>query len=281
MSTPINACVATKVSTPATNLTAVLLADSFLERNSWFPGVVVAVLLFIIGTASTLYLRQRDKDAKHMDYRIIEDTPIFSGPERPELLQVTYFGEDVTDPRKTRVRFKNTGKQTIAESDCIEPYLIRRGSAKLLDHNVIENDKLVTLLGGEVNTLSLKPKTLNSGKWFTVQLFYDGGAQDELTVTGSINSETRPTAIYPSKREREEANRPLKIVAPLGAVMIVLALIILIPSYSPTVDNRAWASMGAVLMFVGIIATIVAAFITFLARRRLKARLRPQPIEDD
>jgi hypothetical protein len=53
-----------------------LLADSFLERNSWVPGVAAAVILFIVGTCITLYLRRRDKDSKHLDYRILSDTPI-------------------------------------------------------------------------------------------------------------------------------------------------------------------------------------------------------------
>lgn len=49
-----------------------LLADSFLQRNSWMPGVVAAVVLFLIGTGITLYLRQRDRDSKHLDYASLQ-----------------------------------------------------------------------------------------------------------------------------------------------------------------------------------------------------------------
>jgi hypothetical protein len=104
----------------------VLLADSFLQRNSWLPGVISAVVLYIIGTSITLYFRQKDKASKTLDYRIIDDVPIFSGHDRPEKLRVIYGTADVNtevnDPRVTRVHFKNTGKQVIEAADFLESF---------------------------------------------------------------------------------------------------------------------------------------------------------------
>jgi hypothetical protein len=59
---------------------------------------------------------------------------------------VTYKNVDVSDPRLTQIRFKNTGKPTIEATDFEEPYRIQRGKAELLDHSVIESSTQATEL---------------------------------------------------------------------------------------------------------------------------------------
>ncbi|WP_139809753.1 hypothetical protein [Mycobacterium avium] len=104
-----------------------LLADSFLSRNSWLPGVVVAVVLFLITTGLALHWRNRDKDSKHLDYQILSDTPIVTSRDRPEILKVIYGANKVSNPFITELRFKNTGKQLSKQA--ISLLLWRSGKA--------------------------------------------------------------------------------------------------------------------------------------------------------
>ncbi|WP_143119639.1 hypothetical protein [Mycobacterium avium] len=83
-----------------------LLADSFLSRNSWLSGVVVAVVLFLITTGLALHWRNRDKDSKHLDYQILSDTPIVTSRDRPEILKVIYGANKVSNPFITELRSK-------------------------------------------------------------------------------------------------------------------------------------------------------------------------------
>lgn len=204
-------CVGTVSSPLWATFDRVILADSFLQRNSWLPGVSVAIVLSIIATSITLYLRQKDEASKTLDYGVIDDVPIFSGHDRPEKLRVIYGTADVNtevnDPRVTRVRFKNTGKQVIDATDFLESFAITRPSSKILDVNVFEESEhdLVSIselaLSDNESSVKFSMKTLNPGDWFTVQLVYDGGEGESITVSGRIKGQTRRPEIFSTRDE--------------------------------------------------------------------------------
>ncbi len=184
---------------------AVLLAESWVERNPTSIGVIATAVVGIIGWLLLWYFREKDKNSKHLDYRIISDIPIFSSSDRPIHLNVTYFEERVTDPRITHIRFKNTGKQVIRPADIIGEFRISRGSAKLLDGRLIGGSDwdLAQLQGDKLtNALTVRPETLNAGDWFDLRIIYDGGADENITVTGRIDGQTRrPEAYSPYSRQ--------------------------------------------------------------------------------
>src|SRR5262245_20388350 len=82
----------------------VLLADSFLERNGTVVQVLAAVLVGIVVLAIERYWHYRDKSTKTLDFRVISDVPLFPDSNRPSDLKVTYFNNEVHDPRIVRVR---------------------------------------------------------------------------------------------------------------------------------------------------------------------------------
>lgn len=251
----------------------VIFAESFLERNSWVPEVIGGALIALVSGLVGWYVRQREKDSKHLDYRISSDIPIFSSRDRPIHLNVTYFDEPVTDPRITHVRFKNTGKQVIRPSDIIDEYEVSRGSAKLLDGRLIGGSEsgLAQLQGDRAtNKLAIKPNTLNAGDWFEVRLIYDGGADDKLTVSGRIDGQTRRTAIYPS-REQLRATRELFTwtFGTFGAFFVLLGALIFVMNYRPESHP-----VGLIFIGAGIVIVMLGVVLSFRSRRRLYARLQ-------
>jgi hypothetical protein len=207
----------------------VLFADSVLQRNS----ASVTIALFIVATSITLYLRQKDKASKTLDYRVIDDVPIFSGHDRPEKLRVIYgtadINTEVNDPRVTRVRFKNTGNQVIEAADFQEPFGITRPCSKILDVNVFEQSEhdLATVselaLSDNESSVKFDVKTLNSGDWFTVQLVYDGGEGESITVSGRIKGQTRRPEIFSAVNEFGSVTAARwSIIA--GAALLVLGV---------------------------------------------------------
>lgn len=202
------------------------MAESFIERNSWVPGVVAAFVLFIVGTGVTLFLRHRDKDSKHLDYRVISDTPIFSGSDRPNHLKVTYFDEPITDPRVTYIRVKNTGKQVIRPADVLTKFSISREQAKLLDAKMVNAsaENLAQLnRNSTTNQLELELETLNARDWFELRPIYDGGKAQRLSVIGRLDGETRPPTVY---RDRDKKTILSSVFSSLAAMGLGAGIVV-------------------------------------------------------
>ena len=210
-----------------------MTAQGFLIQYPWLPEVVAGTAGVVVTLFITWLWRQADKDTKTFDYRVISDIPIFTQRDRPEDLKVTYKNLDVSDPRVTQIRFKNTGKRAIEATDFEEPYRIERGSAGFLDYAIIESSTPATELAtiaelgaGTPEYIAIQPKTLNSGDWFTVQIVFDGVNQ-KVSVIGRVTDESRPTAIYPSRYELSSANEYRNAMTVLGAFPVVGAIPIL------------------------------------------------------
>ncbi|CRZ18629.1 hypothetical protein [Mycolicibacterium neworleansense] len=239
------------------------MAESFIERNPWFPGVAVAVGLFILATCITLFLRHRDKDSKHLDYRVMSDTPIFSGSDRPHHLKVTYFDESVSDPRVTFVRLKNTGKQVIRPADVLTKFTISRGQAKLLDTKLM-NGSAMDLVhfdrDATTGQLELELKTLNAHDWFELRLIYDGGVSDRLLVSGRLDGQTRPSAVY---RERDRKQIIFDVLSGLAAMGLGAGIVIGVSSAVQGFGSNS-TSLAVVVTLITCIALAMLAleFIT-------------------
>lgn len=226
-----------------------LVAESFIERNPWFPGVAVAVGLFILATCITLFLRHRDKDSKHLDYRVVSDTPIFSGSDRPNHLKVSYFDEPVSDPRVTFIRFKNTGKQVIRPGDVLTKFSVSRGQAKLLDAKLMDGsarDLTNFDRNATTNHLELDLQTLNARDWFELRLIYDGGASDRLSVSGRLDGETRSSAVY---RERDRKQILFAVFSSLAAMGVGAGIVIGV--------NAVYGGHGSVNTLFAIVSTLI------------------------
>ena len=212
----------------------------------------------MIGTGITLYLRHRDKESKTLDYRIISDIPIVTSHNRPELLKITFGTREVSNPFITEVRFKNTGKQVIDAADFLEPVVISRLKAKLLDFNVVDESEkgLVEDISNVVDppnpSVEVRPKTLNPGDWFTVQLFYDGGDDEDVSVSGRIRGQTRKPEIYRLPRRRDLGWYNVMLGAGAAVVGFVVAVLVFVGLQADFLLPVA-VTVGFVAFIVGVI----------------------------
>ncbi|OCB37264.1 hypothetical protein A5676_18335 [Mycobacterium malmoense] len=255
-----------------------MLAASFLERNSWVPGVVVAVVLFLIGTGITLYLRRRDKDSKHLDYQILSDTPILTRRDHPGILKVVVGSKVVSNPYITEVRFKNTGKQVIEADDFLGRISIQRSNAKVLTfnlvgesaRNLIDYADLTFESSDEENPVQLKPLTLNSGDWFTVQMIYDSESTvaETISVTGRIKGQTRPPRLYQDREPMSSVNKTLLSTSGiLSLILLILGLYAMSQPESVKAASSA-TTLGLALLTAGGVFWGVALNILWSHRLR-------------
>ncbi len=247
------------------------MGESFLERNSWLPGVVVAIVLFITGTAVTLYLRRRDKESKTFDYRVISDLPILLARPDNEL-KVTYMNHEVQNPRMLRVRFVNTGKQVIKAADFLNPYFIRLEGSQLLNTAITEmsaEDLADFAADGQKGWVQLTIKTLNPGDSFTVQMIVDNEDSPSISISGRIEGETRKTAIYPTKSELTLTREWFNIGLLVGLAFMVLSGLTFFGIGNKPHHHLA----GAIGVSSGVVIIIISAASWHRSRQRLLAGL--------
>ena len=180
----------------------------------------MGTLAVALGTLLAMWLwRLRDRQSKTLDYRVISDTDIVIS-NRPKKLKVVYGPDEdeVKDPRVTEIRFKNTGKQVIETDDFLEPVIMRRPNARILDFDVVDQSEnhlvdkdkseLVIAQPDRPEHVRLFPRTLNSGDWFTVQLVYDGGgSSSDMVFTTRIKGQTRKIAAFTAESEVAKRRR--------------------------------------------------------------------------
>jgi hypothetical protein len=246
---------------------------SFLQNNSWLPGVVVALALF----GFTLYFRRRDKDAKHLDYQIISDTPIVTSRDRPEILKVMYGANEVSNPYITEIRFKNTGNQVIEPDDFLEPMTISRKGAKVLDFNDVNQSerKLVDHMDyvidppSDTNPVEVTAYTLNTGDWFTIQVIYDVKHKEGLTVTGRIKGQTRRPQSY---QDRTPLSALSRFLIAAGIICIAVGVYVLIRSPQPFQNGKQL--IATVLIAIGSAVYGAIVFTRFFERTLAGFRTR-------
>ncbi len=199
---------------------------------------ILAALVIAIGSGLIgRYVRNRNKEIKTFDYRVISDVPLILSKTKPERLKLTVGDLEVKAPRVTEIRFANTGNKTIDEEDFLgEPYVIQRPDAHLLEFNVaasssehlLNTPELVINLGAKAKQrgdeeIWLRPRTLNKQDWFIVQIFYDGGtSSNPPTVTGRVKDQSRSTAIYPTKSDLQATRVYLPSGLMFGATLAFL-----------------------------------------------------------
>lgn len=258
----------------------VVLAASFLERNSWVPGVIVAVVLFIVGTGITLYLRRKDTDSKHLDYQILSDTPIVTSRDRPEILKVMFGSTEVRNPFITEVKFKNTGKQVIEADDFLAPIEIKRPHAKVLDFNDVDQsetglvDHMSRIIDppAEGKVVTVLPQTLNAGDWFTIQVIYDGGEGEVVTATGRIKGQTRPPQAY-QEREGLASSARNRVLFGAQSLLVISIMIVTVTQGNQTHPNLSWTVRSFLLVLMAI-AMIMMGIIVWDESNRIMRDLQ-------
>jgi hypothetical protein len=196
---------------------------------------IAAVVVPGVALLITWLWRLDDRQSKTLDYRVISDTDIVVN--RPEKLKVVYGPDEVPvkDPRVTEIRFKNTGNQVIKTDDFLEPVIMRRPNARILDFDVVEEKEnhlfeKIEPVPDAPEDVQVFPRTLNSGDWFTVQLVYDGGgSSSDMVFTTRIEGETRKMAAFTARREVARQRRRVWMAIAgfgLGTILICASIVI-------------------------------------------------------
>jgi hypothetical protein len=251
----------------------VLLAESFIERNTTSITVVAAVVLALFTVWFSWYLHQEDRKLRAFDHRVVSDLAILSGHAKPDYIKVMVGILELQDPRMTTVKFKNTGKQVIDESDFREPYVITREAANLLDYSVIEESapNLVTKLervdktDDEPQKLLVYPGMLNRGDEFTLKLFYDGGVDDWPIINGRFRDHSRESAVIPSRDELVAATEGQRTLFPVGLVLAPTGILMLFVA-----PNER--TLAVIFMVIGAISIAGGFTFSFFNKRELYRR---------
>ncbi|WP_133054116.1 hypothetical protein [Mycobacteroides saopaulense] len=253
-----------------------LLAEDFVGRNPWVPGVVSAVVLFLVGTGITLYLRQRDKDSKTLDYRVVSNIAIVTSHERPERLKVIFGKLEVTHPFISQIRFENTGKQVIESTDFLDAVRILRPSAKILDFNIVKESErnlvkgisqVFPIDGGTVQheVIEIEPGTMNPGDWFEAQILYDGDSGWVPKVSVRILGQTRKMGVYLTKQDRSYLRSPFAALILSSIIGIVGTFTLWITGPSLAAGEVATALLP---LAVSVAALGLASYIQYKQRRK-------------
>lgn len=251
-----------------------LTAESFIERNPWSPGVAAAVVLFLLGTGITLYLRFRDKQSKTLDYRIVSDIPIVTSHNRPELLTITIGKRNVQNPIITEVRFMNTGKKVIESEDYLNELIVVRESATVLDFNITDQsepnlvERISHAYNGTANVI-VEPRTLNAGDWFTAQILYDGDITQKVACTTRIKEQTRRMRAYviPSAMPKRE------FIFITGAMFVLVPTAIWMIVRFDTLTAEPTNNTATFVMLVSSLVASTGAYLRALWRYRRKASM--------
>lgn len=261
---------------PATTLGAVLLADSFLERNGTLFQISAGVLIALVTGLVTWYVNRRNKATKTFDFRVGPNLPILFHRPDSGALKVTYHNAEVQNPRIIRVHFVNTGKQVIKADEFLNPYVITLRGARLLDTALTDEtaDGLATYVSDgqdpQVGKVKLTVATLNPGDGFTVQMVVDADAVPQLTVSGRVEGQTRPTQIYPTKAERTGTRTWFWVYAPFGVLLTVVGLFAL----HLRSDKPGSFATAVGFVVVGLLLLGCGVGIWISAQRKLRASLR-------
>lgn len=251
-----------------------MLAESFIERNGTVFQILAAVMLATVAGLIGRYFRRSDKPRKTLDYRVLSDVPILS--HRPDdELKVMYRGDELNNPRLVRVRFENTGSECIRASEIIQQYRIAVGSAWMVQADVVDQsaDDLVDLdadcTPGK-NGIILELATLNRGDHFTLQILLDNDSSVDLTVTGRVENQSRPSRDLNTVAERRRQILDGWSGLAIGAMMIGFGLLIL--KLTNASGPGPW--LAAPSMILGL-ATLIGGWVTFAPTPEEYSRLQP------
>jgi hypothetical protein len=255
-----------------------MLADGFLEHNSWLPGVVVAVVLFALTWLINLKLRQRDRKSKTFDHCVLSDVAILSHRPEDSQLKVTYLDQDLDNPRVVQVKFANSGTEVIRASEVLEQFVVSVGDAWLVSvemahsssPNLAQFEATASPSGHEIR---LTLATLNPGDNFTLQMLVDCQTETAISVSGRIEGETRLTGTLVTEAEKDRLSLDAWSGVFLSAMLISFGAALLISAK----DMRTALFLAAFPSLLGMFAG-AGAWATFTERR---VRLRDGVLFED
>jgi hypothetical protein len=156
------------------------MAENWLTLTGWVIGLVSIIV------AVVFYLRQRNP--KRLDYQVVNSTPLLADRTNGlgDDLVVSHRGKKVADPHILTIRIINSGKQSVQAAEYDRPVTIAFRNAFHLASRVVDSssghvrpDLAVQLhLQDEAVVIETRPRLLNRGEWFNVQIVSDGAPQD-------------------------------------------------------------------------------------------------------
>lgn len=247
-----------------------LLAESFLEHNSWVPGAAIA----IVGLLINWLWRRRDRKTKAFDYCVLSDVAILSHRPDDEFLKVTYMGEELDNPRIVRVRFANTGTEVIRASEVLDQFVLTV-NAQVVSASIAEQSSRdlagfkLAVPNFPVCEVRLTLATLNPGDNFTLQLLVDSKDKADISLSsGRIEGESRKPGIYTTAAEKHDLTTDLtrKLFMFVGTVGLGTWILL-----GPLSDTPIQVMFGWFFVAIGLFSGL-AACITYVDLRRSLAK---------
>jgi hypothetical protein len=245
-----------------------MLADAFLEHYSWVPGVVVAVVLFALTWLFNLKLRQRDRKSKTFDYWVFSDVAILSHRPEDSQLKVTYLDQELDNPRIVSVMFINNGTEVIRASEVLDQFVVSVGDAWLVSVEMVRSSspnlaRFEAAISESRHEIRLTLATLNPGDSFTLQMLVDHEGMTEISVSGRIEGESRPSGRILTIPETVHVNNSPWIPAFVSAILIGAAAAATFAD-----KNRVIADILAVFLLLLGLWSGFGVWLSFKARRR-------------
>jgi hypothetical protein len=188
-----------------------------------------------IGLVLSVFFYLRGKKEKAPRYTL-EDNNLFEKlPDLVPELKVEYKGEQISNLTITKVRFWNAGKDTINDTDVVQPIVIEAQSeckiisAKLVRANQEANEFKCSLpeQGGLRVTISFRYLDFNEGG--QVQIAHTGTGKERLKLTGRVKQAGTPKQVIYSKKTPQSVPPPRWLRLTIGIVAIIIPLILMGP----------------------------------------------------
>jgi hypothetical protein len=242
-------------------------------------GIAVGVLGVAVGILVPIWQRK----PKTLDYEVRTKLPLLSphaksaSPRLSLPLQLHYGDELIKDPFLLALRIENTGKVAIVESDYVAPILVICEDQVPFDGFVSDSCPggldLATLQDSpDTSLLRLKPKLLNAGDWFELQLLCDGDP-GRVVVTARFSDQTRPVRDSVDYGRRRSSRLRLVRYAVAFSIAFPYALFenrnlvrhdVLNIVFATALGT--WLISGLVLFMISVLHYVVA-YVRYAARR--------------
>ena len=189
------------------------LSEGGLTTADWLG--VAATVVAVIGIVLSVYFYRRGKEAKYLQYALLEDQSLETNAPFPGLvIDVSYLpgtkseqdesrafgtgGMEVTRPRIWKLKVKNAGNRELTKGvDFQDPLLVVTRSGKLVDvYMTAVSREGIRPIGSvaadkpEVESVDITPRLMNSGDWMEMLVLTDG-SDDTPELTTWLKGETK------------------------------------------------------------------------------------------
>lgn len=230
-------------------------------------------LIGLFGLAAGFIYFKLNKTRKTLDWLPVSHIRLLT-PRTPEgisdLLEVSYGGELLTEPRVVNVRIKNTGNKEIKGDEFTTFPTFEFKRCRIVEAACVAESSpgvyspSLHVFSEDEPSIVTDPELLNSGDWYEMQFVVDG-PKEWPTLTARFAGQTKPV-----RKGGDDARisqvRKLALGAMATGIAIFVTALLAFRSPEKSADLERWQSY-VILMGVMFIS-VSAALFTYLAGKK-------------